>query len=491
MLNLSKMTKLISRVKNIEYLILSFILILGFVVRLYAINNPIADWHSFRQADTASVSRTFVEKGVDLLNPRYHDISTIQSGLFNPNGYRYVEFPIYNFFHALLVNIFPAISLEVVGRLVSIFSTLTSGVLLFLIARKVSSKWHGLVAAFFYTLIPYNIYFTRVILPEPLAVSFALASLLLFIKFNSSDKKLFLYLSGIFLALALLVKPFLIFYTIPMIYLTFKKYGLFGLFKKLGRLAPFLLFGLISAIPLLLWRFWIGRHPEGIPFYQWLLNGDGIRFKPSFWKWIFTERLGNLILGTWGVIPFSLGFFAKNKNYFNLFFLLGMFLYVSTVATANVRHDYYQIITIPAIALALADGSVFLWTSKHFNKVLSRLILTFSVVVMFIGSAVMVKEFYKINHPEIILAGQTVDRLVSKDALVIAPYNGDTAFLYQTGRWGWPYVDRPIEELIERGADYYVSVNYDVQTNEFIQKFESIEKNDKFIILDLHMPYTQ
>ena len=58
-----------------EYLILSLILVIAFFLRLYKINNPLADWHSFRQADTAAVTRYYVENGIDLLNPRYHDVS--------------------------------------------------------------------------------------------------------------------------------------------------------------------------------------------------------------------------------------------------------------------------------------------------------------------------------------------------------------------------------------------------------------------------------
>ena len=70
-----------------------------------------------------------------------------------------------------------------------------------------------------------------------------------------------------------------------------------------------------------------------------------------------------------------------------------------------------------------------------------------------ITSAYEVREFYKINRPEIIQAGNAVNRLTEKNSLVIAAYNGDTAFLYQTGRIGWPVVDRPIDELIEKDND--------------------------------------
>ena len=77
-------------------LILIFIILVAFLVRLYRIDNPIADWHSFRQADTASVTREYIENSIDLLRPRYHDLSNIQSGFDNPMGYRMVEFPFIN-----------------------------------------------------------------------------------------------------------------------------------------------------------------------------------------------------------------------------------------------------------------------------------------------------------------------------------------------------------------------------------------------------------
>ena len=86
------------------------------------------------------------------------------------------------------------------------------------------------------------------------------------------------------------------------------------------------------------------------------------------------------------------------------------------------------------------------------------------------------------------MAGLAIDTLTPKDALVIAPYNGDSAFLYQTKRWGWPHVDRPIGELIKNGADYYVSVNFDSQTKEFMGQFETVIENQSYVILDLHKP---
>ena len=459
-----------------EYILLSIVLILGLFLRLYKITAPVADWHSWRQADTASVTRTYVEKGINLLYPRYHDISSIQTGIANPGGYRFVEFPVYNAIHAAVFNLFPKPGLEVWGRLLTAVAGIVTAFFLFLIGKHLMGKWGGILAAAFFLTIPFNIYFGRVILPDPLGVTFGTVSLWTFLKFSKDGKNRYFYLSALFMALALLIKPYLGFYLFPIAYLAYGKVKI----KKI------LFYLVLAFVPFLVWRMWEGQYPEGIPFYTWAFNGDRIRFHFSFWKWIFGERIGHLILGAWGLIPFVFGILPKVKNRFVNFFLLGALFYISVVATANVRHDYYQILTIPAISLALASGSIYLWNAAEFNKFLARSVLLLSVPVMFLTGWSQVGEFYKINHPEIIEAGQEVDRIAPKDAWVVAPYNGDTAFLYATKRYGWPAVDDSIDNIIKKGADYYVSVDLgSADTLNFEKRFKTLVKTGRYIILDL------
>ncbi len=485
------MNKLINRIKNIkniEYYFVSIILILAFFVRLYKINNPVADWHSFRQADTASVTRIYVEEGINLLFPKYYDLSSTQSRIFNPEGYRFVEFPVFNAFHAILASNFQFFTLEVWGRLVSVFSSLFSTYFLFLLGKRFMGKWGGVLAAFFFALLPFNIYFSRVILPEPMAIAFALSGVWFFIKFIDNENFPLLYLSGLLFAISLLIKPFTIFYFVPLIHLLHKKYNLKKITSNSKLFIKLFVFANIVLIPFFAWRAWISQYPAGIPGWKWMFNGDGIRFRPAFWRWIFGERLGKLILGFWGLVPFSFGFLkTKRTSLFNHFFLLGMFLYVTIFATANVRHDYYQTMVIPAICLVLAQGTLYMWQTKEFKVKLSRSLLLFSLLLMFSTGAYQVKEFYKINHPEIISTGQVVDKITPKDALIIAPYNGDTAFLYHTKRRGWPVVDTDFDTLIDRGADYYVSVTQnDSDTLMLMERFKIVERTADYIILDLH-----
>jgi len=482
------MNKLFDRVKkipNIEYIILAIILLISIGVRLYKIDSPLADWHSWRQTDTAAVTRIYLKEGIDVLKPKYYDISSVQTGIFNPRGLRLVEFPLYNLVHAFLVSKIGVFSFEVWGRLVSVIAAGFSTLLIFVLGRRFINTEGGLLAAFFYAAMPYNIYFTRVILPEPLATTLGLLSLVLFIKYLDKEKYLLLVSSTLVLALAMLVKPFIFFYSVPMVYLALQKKS----FKEWVSDLRLVFAASLAVVPFFAWRAWINNFPVGIPHFSWAFNGDGIRFKPSFWRWIFAERIGNMMLGIWGVFPFVYGLLKTKKGQaFNAFFFLGMVLYMSVFATANVRHDYYQTIIVPAIVLILAQGSLVLWQAKDMNKRLSRLLLLFSLLVMFITTATHIKGFYQINHPEIIEAGERVDKLVAEDAWVIAPYNGDAAFLYHTNRRGWPVIELPLEELIDKGASILVSVNFDDATNEVMETYEIIEKTDTYVIADLTKP---
>src|SRR5689334_21969635 len=99
--------------------------VLGFLLRLYRFDNPVADWHAFRQSDTNAVSQVYVNEGIDLLYPRYYDISNLQSGKDNPEALRFVEFPIFNAVQASLFIIFKTLTLVEWGRLITIFASLS------------------------------------------------------------------------------------------------------------------------------------------------------------------------------------------------------------------------------------------------------------------------------------------------------------------------------------------------------------------------------
>jgi len=238
--------------KKKEIFLLIFILISGFALRLYKFNNPIADWHSWRQADTSAVSRNFIKYGFDILYPRFDDLSNVPSNFYdNPMGYRFVEFPLYNIAQAGLFKIFGRFTLEQWGRLVSIFSSLLASLFLYLIVRKHQNNLVGMLALFFFTFLPYNIYYGRTILPDAMMLMMLLGGIYFFDLWL--ERKIFtIYdmrfaLSLILIALSFLLKPFALFFTLPLLALAFNKFGI-SFLKKWQFLWLFLLLKFLKTL---------------------------------------------------------------------------------------------------------------------------------------------------------------------------------------------------------------------------------------------------
>jgi hypothetical protein len=467
--------------KTIIPILLVLELTVGLALRLYKIDNPIADWHEFRQADTASVSRLYLRNGIDLLKPRYQDISNIQSGRDNPNGYRFVEFPLYNALHAEIAKV-TNFTIEKSGRLLSVFLSMIALAGLWVLARGLWDEITSLWVVAFAATNAYFVYYSRVILPEPLMIALALWSVIFLMNFAQNQKIRWAILGFGFFAMAVLIKPFIACWFIGPVLYAWVKRG----FQQTALVSVGLAIG---CVPLVLWRMWMLRFPEGIPVSLWLFNSDGIRFRPAFFRWLFYERLVKLILGGWGIAALVVGL-AKNfkrSDLLPLGMLTGTLVYLFVVATGNVRHDYYQILLFPPLALFVGRGLSELVCGRWISRV-SGLILS---IVIFFGSIAFgwyeVKGYYQINHPEIIEAGLIADKLLPPEAKVIAPFFGDTAFLYYTNRPGWP-LGYDVDKKISQGAAAYVSVNFDDETNLLMKKYKVLEKTDKFVLIDLTKP---
>jgi 4-amino-4-deoxy-L-arabinose transferase-like glycosyltransferase len=480
--------------KKLELLILIFILLGAFAVRLYKFDGPIADWHSWRQADTSAVSRNFVKFGYDILFPRFDDLSNGVSLLDNPRGYRFVEFPFYNMFQAGAFQTFGSFTIEEWGRLVSIFSSLGAIFFLFLLVKKHVSTRAGLIAAFFYAFVPYNIYYGRTILPDTLMVMAFLGGLYFFDEWLDENSKLhlksqILFLSSIiFTASALLIKPFVAFFFLAFLYLVFMKYGWRGFIKP-----EIWVFFIVVTLPFMLWRMWMQSFPEGIPRNDWLYNWNNIRFKGSFYWWLFAERISKLILGYWGLGFVVLGFLFKpfNREKFLFFiFVVSVLIYFHVFATGNVQHDYYQILIVPTVAIFFAKGvdGALNASKQYFSLWATRIMIGVSVIFMLMFGWYEVRDFYSIQHPDIVIAGHAVDELTPKDAKVVAPYNGDTAFLYQTNRQGWPVFERSFQQFIISGATHIAFANPTKEELNIKSLFEPVKITDRYAIFDLSKP---
>ncbi len=495
----------------VEAVILAIIIGLSLLVRTYRLTFPLADWHSFRQVDTASVTREFVKHGIDLLHPQYHDLSNIQSGKDNLAGWRMVEFPLVNGLIAGLLRFQPGWDLVIVSRISSIGASLISLVALYWLARRFYGRPVGLVAAAAFGLMPYSVYYSRTVLPEPFTVMFSLLAAAAVRLWTERQQDRWLVLAGFSFSLALLTKPMAIFF-VPL---------LLGVWwrQRVWRVRPILkaiLVGALAFLPLWWWRRWILQFPSGIAASDWLYNGNGIRLRPAWWRWIFADRLGRIMFGHWGGAILFLGIPAgcdpsfrwpATKNWLQWIreFLqtidrylqregllvlgsLGMLAYLVIFATGNVQHDYYQVLLVPILALLWARGAVWLvsvgrgWQRWCLAAVVG-IVAGFSLI--FAWSEV--SGNFNVNNWSYRAAGQAVDRLTPADALVIAPGFGDTTLLFQTNRRGWP-IGFEIPDKIAKGAQFYITTAQDDEANDLMRQYPVIEQTKDYILIDLRHP---
>ncbi len=471
--------------KKFEIVSIILILVLLLGVRLYKIQNPIGEWHSWRQADTAAVARHFVTDGITMMHPRYDDLSNIQSGKDNPSGWRMVEFPLYQAMAAVPARLIPQMSVEVWLRLVSILASAISCLCLILILKKLAGDLTGIFAGAYFAILPYSVFYGRAILPESLAVSFAMVSLFLLIYKKSW---VFLLLAAVCAAMSLLVKPTAGFLLVPGTYVLIKNYNI----SIKGAIAA-VIFCAITLVPFVLWRTWILQYPEGIPVYEWLLNAGNIRFKGAWFYWLFAERLGKLMLGYWGAGLLVLGAAAlkmKKEGAFVSLWVLGGLAYLSIFAAGNVQHDYYQIILMPIIAALLGKGTSVLLDGRLFGRAQSVVALGLMLACILGFSFYTIRTYYWINRQDFIEAGKKADEILPKNAKVIASNNGDTTFLYYINRQGWP-LGFDIDDKIKKGATHYVTISptdADGETMALASRFTVLERNDTYAIIDLTRP---
>ena len=478
--------------KKIDFVILFLIIAVGLAVRLYHVTAPMGDFHSWRQSDTAAVARHFVTDGFDLLHPRYDDISSVSTGLDNPNGYRMVEFPIYNALFAALYKYMPILSLEVYGRLVSIVFSLITLAVVYYFARKESGLVAACIASLVYAVFPFFVFFSRVILPEPMAISCVFISLFFLYQYMEAKSPVNRYsmytLAIISFAAALLAKPTAAFYGIPLLFI----FILVFLKRRIAWLECGIFF-VLSAAPMLIWRQYITAYPEGIPPDMWLITSvntylgqQNIFFKPAFFRWVFYERISRIILGTFAIPLLVIGLLAKQKRYFLYSIMAGALAYLFVFQGGNVQHAYYQTLILPALALFVGIGVQYI--TDHHATFLPRWITYPTILALLIVGAIFswydVKDYYGYSS-ELVQIAAIVNSLTQPSDRIVTDRIGDTTLMYLMNRRGAPALFAQPDELKKRGYTYVVTMNKETEAKFKKLSYQVVFENDKFALIHL------
>ncbi|MCX7996724.1 MAG: glycosyltransferase family 39 protein [Patescibacteria group bacterium] len=479
--------------RRLDLVLITVLVLIATALRLYRVDAPLADFHSWRQADTAAVARNFSRYGFDLLHPRYDDLTSIQSGLDNPEGLRFVEFPLYNAMFAGLYVLFPVLPVEVWGRIVSIIMSLLTLVALYYLVYKEINRVAAVATAGIYAVFPYMVFFSRTVLPETTAVGFAILSIVLLRAGLASEKRrifsLLVALSSISFALAILVKPTAIFYGLVLAILFLRKYGL-----RVFKAPPAHLYFIMALLPLIGWRIYIMQFPEGIPSAGWLITrvqtfeGErNIFFRPAFFRWVFYERIATQMLGGFAVFFLIMGILAKQRSYLLHTLGLSALIYLLVFQGGNIQHEYYQIILFPALAVLCGLGIEFLF--RH-RKILIHPIVTIPVVIATIGLSIFfsyykVKDFYGISG-DLVQIANLIKTVTRPEDTIITDRMGDTTLLYLMDRRGSPAIYKDLDEMRKDGYAYLVVQNREtIETIRRERNYREIMKTEKFSLFKL------
>lgn len=476
-----------------DWIILGIILVVAFAARLYHLDTPLADFHSWRQVDTAAVARNFTRDGFDFMHPKYDDLTSLQSGEDNPTGLRLVDFPLYNATFAILYKLMPFISLEAWGRLVSALASLVIIAVIYYLCFKETNKLTAISAALVYAIFPYFVFFSRTVLPETPALSFAMLSIFFLYWYVEPEKEknriLWFCLAVLSFALSLLIKPTTIFYALALFLLLVRKHK----WEVLKKFEVYVLFGL-ALVPILIWRFYISKYPFAVPASSWLFmyvntfeGQKNIFFKPAFFRWIFFERINNIILGGYMTVFFVLGVISKQKNYLLAAIGLAGFIYLFTFQGGNVQHEYYQTILFPALAIFTGIGIAFPFQNKKLfsHQVFSAVVILGCVALSLFFSYYKVKDYYGIPN-DLIQVAKVVDTLTNPQDKIITDRLGDTTLLYLMDRKGSPAIYKDLNDMRNDGYKYVVTQNQDtVKDIKARYKLQTVFENDKFAIFRL------
>lgn len=447
-------------------------------------------WHSWRQADTASIAKNFYLNDFKILYPQIEWRG-------DTHGYVESEFHVYPFIVALLYSV-SGVN-DAWGRVVSVIFTVLTIYGLYLLVRKIISENTALWAAFIYSILPLNIYFSRAFMPESLMLMCSVYGIYFFNEWTEKDKWKDYVLSLLFITIAALVKLPSLYLGLPLLFLSVNKFG-----KSFLTNWKILLYAVLVFIPVVLWYYHAHQLylQTGLTFSiwnfgedKWGMTGPLLTFK--FYNDIFFKSIAERHLTYAGFIIFIWGLFIKRKSSKEKLFdwwLIGVVIFIFIAPQAHLAQEYYQLPFNISASVFIAKvfekyfGFHSIKESFRNNKIITAF-LCLSLTALILLSFLRMSNFMKSEdyNSTIFKFSDDIKQNVNEDDLVIYPSDGNPTLLYLSNRRGWisnpDYLtDEYINDKIEKGAGYIVSEKKVFVTENQKENLKNIMKNYKILI---------
>ncbi|MCR4429084.1 MAG: glycosyltransferase family 39 protein [Caldiserica bacterium] len=454
-------------------------------LRLYGITNPLSEHASWRQADTASMLSNLGENFSIFPQLDYDG---------PPPNYAELEFP----FLPLLAFPFFKLSGDLIptARAVSIFFSLISLIFLVLLGEQRFGERAAFISGFIYALLPFNVFYNRAILPEPVLMGMSLGALYFFTIYLKRGGWKLWTLTAIFIMLSILSKPSFLFLGLLFLFFLLEEKGLKGLIDWKIWLMLF-----SALIPPFVY-FWFSHSLAESKFLTSLIS---IHMLPNFlttlsstdfWNFLFF-RLGERVLTWTGLFVFLLSlalspFFRKPRFLFIWAISVCLFFAFST-APVLFQHDYYQLMIVPAFALSL--GWLFERASQlkigkyQLKNVVFGLLIMVGVMVFTEGLS-QTGYFWNVDpHP--LKIGEKIREFTPEGSL-IAIDQSNPVYLFYSQRKGFrilsPLTTELIKDLKEKGAQFLAVTSGEgmIKIPELEGIFPLVEKSPELTLFKLN-----
>ena len=333
-------------ISAVEFFLTLFIFVLGFAVRIYDLTDPPLDFHASRQLRSAIIARSFfyesetskipesetVEKAVELASLEVYEppiMERIMSWMDMVLGQEYFW----------------------VGRIFSAFFWTLGGFFIYLMGRKIASRFAVICSLLLYFFLPFSVTASRSIQPDPWMCSWIVITayaLYCWMEKPTLLRFLFAIFAGGF---TILIKVFAAFFVGFMllgclIAVLQQKNGSRTLIQGISM-------GVLMLIPSLLYYLVLNPSRSGDFFSFWVISLSSLIFTTKFYaSWIaLIKGLTGLILpllAVWGV------FLAEKKTFGLLLgWWMGYLMYGLVVPYQISTHEYYSLILVPLITISL------------------------------------------------------------------------------------------------------------------------------------------
>lgn len=448
------------------------ILALAFAIRLYGIDSPLSDFSSWRQVDTASIAKNFIDHEFNIFHPQ------LEYDGPGPN-YSQLELQITTFFIAILFKL--GGFKDLYARIVPVFMFLGAVIYLYLLVKRYSGRLMASLTALVFSILPMAIYYSRAVQPESAMLLFGVASLYYVSMWAERQDNRSYMLAVAFGILSVLAKLPNIFLFLPVLAIAREHLGVSPI-QTIKNQRVLLYFGVI-----------VGVTGVYFGYLQWLVSNFGSPYDyrnyleptlhtgnfvgnitrrhivPQLLSAFYTPQaaeyfskfLPGFALTPVGLILFVLGFvpigpFAKGMEKIRPFYawLAAILIYMLTLV-AIIRIDYYLIPLMPIAAFFIARVLAVLARHRAGWIVAAVLVLTLGW-----QSYLAVSPLYRQDKTMYRYGVELREALRPGEPVILGSFN--PVILYYSGHRGWRVGEISLEGfefLKSEGARYFIPLS--------------------------------